>query len=511
MNKRIMKIVDVLLKQDSYITIDKISEELAVSNKTIRNDLQIVDQYLEENNLKLIKKTGVGIRIDGKVRDKLHVLESVREKNKTLADYSPQARKIFIGMQLSAFDSCRIYELSEQLFVSRATIHKDILSLTKDLETFKIALHRKNNNGISMEGKEKNIRNFLLELMLRDNGYQMFIDIIRRDDYRCDGSYVFPGLEVTDDEVKDFTGCILRWGNPYINSLTFPSMVLVLLRAFVTYLRIQDRHIVHLSTSFIEDLRKEPFYKEARELCDRLANHYRLQIPDVDIRYLQVYFLALQNSRDLSEQEQQEARMLSDALLTSWSEQLHLPFDRDEALRQSVYDHLCPAIIRFRHGIPNENPLMQEIHTLYERTFQVARNSVSVIEEHFHCNVSDDEVGFLALHLAASLENMKQPLKTILVAHGGVGAGNLLRRKLSAQIPEIDIISQETFFSIYECDISDIDLIISTLELNLHTDVTILQVNSLLHDYDILRLKDVIREYYKVKNDPYNFKSAAQE
>ena len=101
-------------------------------------------------------------------------------------------------------------------------------------------------------------------------------------------------------------------------------MVLVLLRAFVTYLRIQDRHIVHLSTSFIEDLRKEPFYKEARELCDRLANHYRLQIPDVEIRYLQVYFLALQNSRDLSEQEQQEARMLSDALLTSWSEQLHL-------------------------------------------------------------------------------------------------------------------------------------------------------------------------------------------
>ena len=76
MNKRIMKIVDVLLKQDSYITIDKISEELAVSNKTIRNDLQIVDQYLEENHLRLIKKTGVGIRIEGSVNDKLHILES---------------------------------------------------------------------------------------------------------------------------------------------------------------------------------------------------------------------------------------------------------------------------------------------------------------------------------------------------------------------------------------------------------------------------------------------------
>ena len=117
----------------------------------------------------------------------------------------------------------------------------------------------------------------------------------------------FPGLEVTDDEVKDFTGCILRWGNPYINSLTFPSMVLVLLRAFVTYLRIQDRHIVHLSTSFIEDLRKEPFYKEARELCDRLANHYRLTDSGCgNTLSAGLYFLALQNSRDLSEQEQRK-------------------------------------------------------------------------------------------------------------------------------------------------------------------------------------------------------------
>ena len=47
----------------------------------------------------------------------------------------------------------------------------------------------------------------------------------------------------------------------------------------------------------------------------------------------------LQNSRDLSEQEQQEARMLSDALLTSWSEQLHL-LDRDEHCA-SLYMTTC--------------------------------------------------------------------------------------------------------------------------------------------------------------------------
>lgn len=503
-----MKIVDVLLKQPSYITIDRISEELQVSNKTIRNDLAIVEEWLKDNQLRLIKKTGVGVWIEGSTNEKLHIMERVREKNKTMVDYSPEARKIFIGMQLTAYESCRIYELSDQLYVSRATIHKDILALTKTLDMFKIQLHRKNNNGISIEGKEKNIRNFLLELMLRDNGYQMFIDIVRNEDYRCDGSLVFPGLEVSDDEVMDFTNCILHSGNGYINSLNFQSLILVLLRMFVTYLRIQDSHLVQLSDTFKEELKEEPFYTEARDLSDRLSNHYRIQIPDMEIRYLQVYFLALQNSKDLSEEDKQEASLLAIELLQSWSEQLHLPFDADKELFQVIYTHLCPAITRFRHGIPNENPLMPEIYNLYSKTFEVAKRSIACVEEHFHCEVSDDEVGYLALHLAASLERMKQPLKTVLVAHGGVGAGNLLQRKLTVQIPEISIVSQETFFSIYERDLKDIDLILSTLELNIKTDIPVLQINSILHDYDILRLKDVIKKYYQQKNDPYNFKTS---
>lgn len=509
MNKRILEIVDILLKQDSYITIDTISEILNVSNKTVRNDLRIVEEYVKENQLELIKKTGVGICIQGKTDDKLRVLESIKSKNRTLADFSPQARQIFIGMQLCTFENCRIFELSEQLYVSRATIHKDIISLSAALETYKISLHRKNNNGIFIEGKEKNIRNFLLELMLRDNGYQTLVKIIHQDNYICDGSLVYPGMEITDDEAKDFIDCILSSGNSYINSLTFPSLIHVLLRMFVAYQRIQDHHIIQLSDEFINDLKQEPFYKEARDLCDRLSNHYRILIPDVEVRYIQVYFLAMQSSKDLSEKEQQEARNLTSSLISSWSEQLHLPFDEDKELYQSVFEFLCPAVIRFRHGIPNENLLMQDIHNLYEHTFQVARKSVTCIEDYFHCKVSDDEVGFLALYLASALENMKKPLNTIIVSHGGVGASTLLWRKLKAQISEINIVSIETFFSIYEYDLKNIDIIISTLELNLNTPIPIIQVNSLLHDYDFVRLKNIILKYYKIKNDPYNFKIAS--
>ena len=50
-NKRILEIVRILLQQSDYITIQAITQILQVSNKTIRNDLMIVAEYLEESNL----------------------------------------------------------------------------------------------------------------------------------------------------------------------------------------------------------------------------------------------------------------------------------------------------------------------------------------------------------------------------------------------------------------------------------------------------------------------------
>lgn len=504
-HKRVLKIIDVLLKHDKYITIDDVSSNLQVSNKTIRNDLQIVEEWLCEHNLKLIKKTGVGIMIEGSRDDKLRVMDRIKEKSKELLDYSPQARKIFIVMQLLTFDNCRIYELSKQLYVSRATIHKDILAVSDQLATYKINMHRKNNNGISIEGNERSFRNLMLELMLHDNGYQKFLDIVKNPQYICDGSFVFPGLEVSDDEVKDFVSCVLSANNTYISTLTLQSLILVLLRMFITFLRMQDHHYVVLSDHFIVELEKEAYFDDVNNLCNRLANHYRMIIPNMDKRYIQVYFLSSQNSVNLPAKDKEEALFIANSIIACWQEHLKLPFQKDTVLKTSLYAHMCPAIVRFRHGILNNNPLLTDIMSIYKYTFDIAKESVQCIEKHFSCHVSDDEIGYLALHLAASLERMKQPIQTILITHGGPSAAKLLEDKLT-QLFEIKIISVQTFFSVQIEDIQNAELIISTSPLRISTKLPTLQINSILQDYDISRLHDAIKDYYKIKNNPLNFR-----
>ena len=245
-------------------------------------------------------------------------------------------------------------------------------------------------------------------------------------------------------------------------------------------------------------------------MTNRLLNHYHIAIPEVETRYLQVYFLSMQSPLAINEEDHAEANRLCECLLQAWGDQLHRDFTHDHILRQSLIDHLTPSLTRFRHGISIDNPLMSQIHDLYMHTFNVVKNSIACIEERYHCKVSDDEISFLALHLAAALERQKEPLRTILVTHEGAGASAILYQKLTQRIPEIKIIAQESFLSIYARNLNDADLIITTIDLSLDQEIPTVLINSLLHDYDIVHLKDVVDQYYKNKNDPMKWKTAHQ-
>ena len=79
-NKRLLDITQLLLEQDVYITISAISQRLNVSNKTIRNDLNQIADWLADSNLVLVRKTGVGIAISGEKSAKLSVLRQLQKK-----------------------------------------------------------------------------------------------------------------------------------------------------------------------------------------------------------------------------------------------------------------------------------------------------------------------------------------------------------------------------------------------------------------------------------------------
>lgn len=501
-NKRLLDIIRILLKQNTYVTIAELSNMINVSYKTIANDLKTVDVWLIEHGLDLIKKTGVGVTIEGNSATKLSVYQFIAEKSKENFDYSPKSRMIYIGMKLLLESTCRVHELADTLFVSRATVHKDIHSLASIFQSYKIELVRNNNSGMTISGSEKNIRNCLIELMKLDNGYLIFYKMVKNTNYSCDGSFPFLGLDVNDDEFIQFLKVLENINSEYLHTLLFDSLVQVLQYLFVSYIRVKENHVIHLSNSFLQELKSQPYYDEVYDICKSIENFYSIKYPEIEIRYLQVFFLSFKNTHDIPTHDQDDAQDITTALIKEWEKVLPYRLSEDAVLIDSLFTHFSSAITRYRHRIVIENQLVDEIKTKYRYTFSIVKQSIYLIENKFNCKISDEETGLITLHLAVALDKMKQPLTTLLICHEGIGVNHLLLRKLQSHFSnELFIKDSQNYPTINTKQLQDIELILSTIKLDSQTDIPVIEINPLLPRYDIARLRDSLTPYYEHKND----------
>lgn len=501
-NKRILEIIRILLQEKDFITIYQVSQMLGVSNKTIRNDLVIASKWLEEHDMVLCKKTGIGICIEGNPQQKLQILNQILTHSKKEIGNTPKARKIYIGLRLiNCVDKLRVYELSSELYVSRATIHKDLTSLNETFEKHNISIVRKSNHGVYVEGKEYHLRSLMFSLMTSDPAYIELSEMVRKRVCKNPNNFLFTALDYTENDFFNILQIMLDKELKYIYNLQFTALIELFLHVCIVCFRVADGKDILLSESFLSELSQKPYYDEAYKLSKALEAGLQINLSEQEIRYIQVYLLALKsNSYDI---EQNEAHNLTLNIISVWENLFNLPFSHDEELKSSLEAHLYPAITRSKHGIHIENPMMNEIQMFYKNTFLAVRESLNKIKD-LSYTFNDDEVGYLTIHLAAALERMKQPLKTILICHLGVGTGNLILRKLSKHIPEIEITAQETFISIENKNLSEFDLVISTLPIDNDIKIPVIVINPLPREHDIKQIKSAINKYYNHKNDPLN-------
>jgi mannitol/fructose-specific phosphotransferase system IIA component (Ntr-type)/galactitol-specific phosphotransferase system IIB component len=115
--------------------------------------------------------------------------------------------------------------------------------------------------------------------------------------------------------------------------------------------------------------------------------------------------------------------------------------------------------------------------------------------------LSEEDIGYIALHFAASLERdiMNNNIKVIIVCSSGVGTAELIKSRIMKNMPNVSVIGVYPEYMLDVLDLSGIDLIISTVEtINFNIDKEIVNVSPLLLREDIVKLNEHIsrqREY----------------
>ncbi len=79
----------------------------------------------------------------------------------------------------------------------------------------------------------------------------------------------------------------------------------------------------------------------------------------------------------------------------------------DRRILFPMADHLDFAVRRLRNGEEIRNPLNQDIQIMFHSEYKVALSAVPMLRRAFQIEISEDEIGFLALHVHTAIEDEK--------------------------------------------------------------------------------------------------------
>lgn len=128
---------------------------------------------------------------------------------------------------------------------------------------------------------------------------------------------------------------------------------------------------------------------------------------------------------------------------------------------------------------------------------------VEILELEWEAEISEDEIGYIALHIALSIETYETEVNKkniLIVCASGVGSSQILHHKVLSKFREsIEVIEVVELYALENMDISNFDVLLSTVPLEKEYDIPTIYVKYFLSDKNIFQIDAVINE--KIEND----------
>ena len=471
LNKRQEKIIVLLQDTKTWITGKEISKLMNVSDRTIRSDIETInrfyDTHLIESNLRK------GYRIDEEL------LMNRPLKMNSLIPQTPEERCKYI-LQKLIFDKkdINIIDLQDQVFISEYSIDNDIRRIKKFLEPFENLTLIKSKNHIRLEGCEESKRK-LYKRLLSEETQGNFLNLNKL-------SSMFHDFDLL--RIKDVLDTILAKYNYHVREMAKPMLMI---HVGIAIERMIHHNYVETSRH-VDELEKRKEYSIAMDFYQEISKFINLDINENEIVLLSFLLMGkrsitIQNDLVKSQTEDLNVEELIDEIVKSIKNITEIDFSKDVDLRTGLSLHLQGLIERKNKNIVISNLYLQDIKRKYPLVFEMAVRVGQLLNKRLEMEISENEIGFLALHLGAAYERSHQydRYRVVMIYPVDQSFGNVLLNKIERLFSErIEIIHCASFFEENVIKKFNPDLILTTLQLKHNLDVATVQISLFINTED---------------------------
>ena len=488
MNSRLIEFLKILKEQNGYKPASFFAKWLSVSTKTIYSDINSLHNLLKDSGLTLDSSPRNGIKVLGDRRILQNLIKEVSYENRE-DKFSPTNRRYaIIKMILLQDEKLNLDDLSNEFIVSKTSLYQDLGVINKVFESQNAKL-KVTNNGIVTTGLEIDLQKSIKNYIFEDSKDDSLLELKYRLDVLFDKKYIDQIFNLLLEDYSELTNEV---------SVYYMKSMIVTLLIQVTRLSL-DYHVESEETFLFNNIRYMETYIVAKSIVEILSRYLSIYFNDLDIEYLCRQLFAHRVTNSLKANNNEYADLVKE-IIEVMSRVEKVDLSSDERLYNSLIYHVPAMIVRLKKGIKITNPLLESIKEQYSELFSIVWYTLSLIESRYNVMLNDDEVSLILIYFQIALDNISEANNILIVCPYGVSSSQLILSKVKKILPAKDNIELSKIDKLYTNDLSNIDLIISSVNLD-KINVPFVKVSPVITNEDYVNIMDAYSKHIIFKEE----------
>lgn len=504
--KKIILMIVENSKKNIPITISEIAGELDLSSRTVLRDMSGIEKWFDENDFNFVKKPGVGLILEENIENQNFIIELLEEE-KIEKEYSKEERNLIIlSKLLISNEPVKSYYFAKILKVSEGVLNNDFASASKWLERFDIELVRKPGLGVYLKGQEKSFREAYVNLIYDSFNEKEILDMVRNisENIQTDKA-----IEILSENrlLNLMDRCIIRKVESALTkklsdldvNLADSAYIGLVVHISLALQRIKNGENVTMDQEFLKELSMTEEFRLAQEIVKGMEIDFNMDIPLDEVGYITMHIRGAKQRSSSNHKalnlDDIEVMDITNKMIDLAEDEFKISLKNDERLFKDLANHLGPSINRLNMGLEIRNPLLEEIKTKYSYAYNGVEKISKIIKDKLNVNsIPESEIGYIAMHFASAIEKnlmMYTNINIVVACPTGIGTSRFLSTKIENKFPNLNILETISAINIDEEYLreKDVDLIVSTVELNTNLDYICVGPFMSLEDEQIIKEK----------------------
>jgi transcriptional antiterminator len=453
-NQRLAQLFDML--QNETLPQDELAQRLSVSTRTVRADITALNALLASHGAQFILSRGNGYQLKIDDATRFHSLQTDRPRALRIPRSGQERVHYLVVRFLTSAFSLKLEDLADEWFVSRATLQSDMAEVRDWLQRYHLTLETRPRHGMKLFGSEMAIRACLTDLLW---------ELAQQDAHNPLLTEEALNRGVPEQLERLLHQCFTR----HHIRLTDEGELFIRLYCAVAVRRISEGYPL---PEFTADDGDENVHLAAREIAATLQQLAQKPLAPSEEAWLRVHIAGRQVQEIApSAINADDDEALVNYILGFINTHYNYNLQNDAQLHADLLTHIKTMITRVRYQIMIPNPLLDNIKQHYPMAWDMTLAAVSGWGKYTPWTISENEIGFLVLHIGVGLERhynigyQRQP-RVLLVCDAGNAMARMIEAVLQRKYPQIDVTSTVTLRDYEQRESISEDFVIATARIS---------------------------------------------